>query len=188
MIKQLAICSVLLTSASSNGHAEETKPLMETKVGSMIVYGCPKCEPEIAVEEVVLEQGSQFLEVRKVGDDMKIYRTENWLGGSPVSYVHMPSNPDDKRFAALEEGPLDMTPLGETIDIATVASIANQDNMKIDAIGPKRPDQNQEIINDIAVIKRIDIEPVIASVGDTIPKTAQKSYDVDGADFKLRLN
>lgn len=189
MIKQLAISSVLLASAASYSYAAENKPLLETKSGSMIVFGCPKCEPEVEVKKVVLEQGSQFLEVRKVGEDLKIYRTENWLGGSPVSYIHMPSNPDDKRFAVLEEGRLDMTPLPDPLDTTAVASIGDGDMIDTHVIGPRRPDLNQEMVKDIAVIDAETVEPVMASMEDKAPiMTPEKPEDIDAASFELRLN
>lgn len=188
MIKQLAIGLVLLASSASFSHAEEVKPLLETNDGSMIIFGCPKCEPEVEVEKAVLKPGSQFLDVRKIGDDLKIYRTENWLGGSPVSYIHMPSNPDDKRYSALVEGPLDATPLSEVLDLAPVASIGEQDMMEINAIGPKKPDLNQKIIRDIAIIESTNVEPVMASVEDTAPVTPKKPTEIDADSFELRLN
>lgn len=188
MIKQLAIGSVLLASAASYSYAAENKPLLETKSGSMIVFGCPKCEPEVEIKKVVLEQGSQFLEVRKVGEDLKIYRTENWLGGSPVSYIHMPSNPDDKRFAVLEEGRLDMTPLPDPLDTTAVASIGDADMMEIDLIDPKKPDVNQEIIKDVAIIDAETLEPVMASMEEKAPMTPEKPTEIDAASFELRLN
>lgn len=184
MIKQLAIGSVLLASAASYSHAADNKPLLETKNGSIITFGCPKCEPEVEVEKVSLEPGSQIFDVRKVGDDLKIYRTENWLGGSPVSYIHIPSNPDDARFATLEEGPLDMTPLPELLDTTAVASIGNADVMEIDAIGPKMPDVNQ----DIAIIDAETVEPVMAAVEHNVSMAPEQPAEVDAAGFELRLN
>lgn len=183
MIKQLVIGSVLLASATSITLAEENTPLLQTNDGSMIVFGCPNCEPEVEVEKVVLEPGSQFLEVRKVGDEMKIYRTENWLGGSPVSYIHMPSNPDDKRFSALEEGPLGTSPLVVSLDITPVASIDTDD-----LIGPKMPEANHEMVKEITIVDQTPIEPVVASMEIDMQMEPKKSAELNTVGFELRLN
>lgn len=188
MIKQLVISSILLASAASYSFAGEEQPLLETNTGSMIIFGCPKCEPEKTEEDIALEPGSQFLEVRKIGDDLKIYRTENWLGGSPVSYVHMPSNPDDKRFAGLAEGPLDMSPLPEVFDLAPVASISDEDMIDMNVIGPKKPDQSHVMAKDVATLDAANVDPVMASVEDKAPMGEENLTELDVESFELRLN
>ncbi|WP_162651979.1 hypothetical protein [Lentilitoribacter sp. Alg239-R112] len=188
MIRQLAISLVLLASIASYSHADEKKPLLETNKGSMIIFGCPKCEPEVEVEEVVLEQGSQILDVRKVGENLKIYRTENWLGGSPVSYIHMPSNPNDKRFSALVEGPLDITPLPTPLDTEAVASIGDQKMLDTNIIGPRRANSEQDSSEGLAVLNTTDTDPVMASVDETKEIVPQKSTEFDATTLELRLN
>lgn len=51
---------------------------------------CPACvaKPKKVVQSVVeLAPGTQKIEIREVGGVKKIYRTEAWLGGSPVVMV-----------------------------------------------------------------------------------------------------
>ena len=51
---------------------------------------CPSCvaKPKKAEQSVVeLAPGTQKIEIREVGGVKKIYRTEAWLGGSPVVMV-----------------------------------------------------------------------------------------------------
>jgi hypothetical protein len=36
---------------------------------------------------IVLEPGTQKIELREVDGELKVFRTEAWLGGSPVTYV-----------------------------------------------------------------------------------------------------
>ena len=47
-----------------------------------------------AEAEVKLGLGEQIIEVREVDGQMMIYRTEGWLGGSPVTMVRKASDMD----------------------------------------------------------------------------------------------
>ena len=62
--------------------------------GSIVTESCPNCPPlqadvtkkDYTVPE--LKPGAfQATEVRDVDGEKKIYRTENWMGGSPVLFV-----------------------------------------------------------------------------------------------------
>ena len=49
---------------------------------------CPALKTKIVEEpEVTLKPGTQTIEVRKVNGELKVFRTEAWLGGSPVTFV-----------------------------------------------------------------------------------------------------
>jgi hypothetical protein len=65
---------------------------------------CPTCirKPKKEVQSVVeLAPGTQKIEIREVDGVKKIYRTESWLGGSPVVMVSK-ALPDDAPVVAEE--------------------------------------------------------------------------------------
>jgi hypothetical protein len=59
---------------------------------------CAKVVPKKAQSVVELTPGTQKIEIRDVEGVKKIYRTEAWLGGSPVTYVSK-ALPDDPLLA-----------------------------------------------------------------------------------------
>ncbi|SOE17706.1 hypothetical protein SAMN05877838_2609 [Hoeflea halophila] len=66
---------------------------------SIVEIGCPACaraaaEKAAAEAEIRLEPGEQIVEVHEVDGQMMIYRTENLLGGSPVTMVRKASEAD----------------------------------------------------------------------------------------------
>jgi hypothetical protein len=58
---------------------------------SIEFFPCQDCKPikakKAAVQAVELEPGTQKIEIRRVNGEMKVFRTEAWLGGSPVVFV-----------------------------------------------------------------------------------------------------
>ena len=84
-----ALCAA--AGAAHAGSIESFTATTSTRT-SIVEIGCPSCAQElkekIAEEtEVKLAPGEQIVEVREVEGQMMIYRTENWLGGSPVTMV-----------------------------------------------------------------------------------------------------
>ena len=76
---------------------------------------CPALQPKKTSYDVpALATGKQVMELRTVSGKQKIYRTEAWLGGSPVVYV---STPTPEMIAALTVKPIKgHDPIGDGID------------------------------------------------------------------------
>ncbi len=85
--------------------------------GSVATVSCAQCPPlkekEKSNSYVVpeIEPGTQKVEIREVGGERKIFRSEAWLGGSPVLFV-----------TKAPEGPVDTAEMpkedAETVDTA----------------------------------------------------------------------
>ncbi|MCY0094126.1 plant virulence effector HPE1-like domain-containing protein [Hoeflea ulvae] len=77
--------------AANAGSIEQFAATTSTRT-SIVEIGCPSCariaaEKAEAEAEIKLAPGEQIIEVRDVDGEKMIYRTENWLGGSPVTMV-----------------------------------------------------------------------------------------------------
>jgi hypothetical protein len=88
---------------------------------------CPQCAPlksrvREEVPDVVLAPGTQKIEFRKVGGVLKVFRTEAWMGGSPVTYVSKASTDliDQKTADALSK---EAAPDVVAIDGATTSAV-----------------------------------------------------------------
>jgi hypothetical protein len=66
----------------------------QTQGGSIVVKHCQTCPPLQAVETkkeyvvpTLAEGAFQQSQVRNIGGEKKLYRTEGWMGGSPIVFV-----------------------------------------------------------------------------------------------------
>lgn len=119
MSKLLILSTLMLSMSTSMLFADDSKiigdnTMVETIKGSMIMFTCPICQVEEEEVEIVLAPGSQTFEMRQVGDADRLYRTENWLGGSPVSYAHVSPTPEATAIALGLSYPSDTALLDET--------------------------------------------------------------------------
>jgi hypothetical protein len=86
---------ILALAALSAAFAAEAASIDDIKTGranptSIQTITCKTCQqqPRKAVAQAPeLEPGTQKVELREVGGVMKVYRTEAWLGGSPIVFV-----------------------------------------------------------------------------------------------------
>ena len=96
LMRQIFLSAVFLLAAGSAMAAsiEVIGPSKPKEAGSIIIETCGHCPPpqmeaskrEYSVPE--LRPGAfQQAEVREIDGEKKIYRTENWMGGSPVLFV-----------------------------------------------------------------------------------------------------
>ena len=99
-MQRLIIAAAVCMGAGAAGASsiEPYTPSANTKT-SIVEIGCPSCAREAAAKaadeaEVKLAPGEQIVEVHEVGGEMMIYRTENLLGGSPVTMVRKASEAD----------------------------------------------------------------------------------------------
>jgi hypothetical protein len=107
---------------------------------------CPDCKPpkakKAATPDIVLKPGTQKVELREVNGELKVFRTEAWLGGSPVTYVSKASTEQiDKRSA--ENAPTDtQKDAPVVIDTHTTTSAVNAD-LSGDSVPAEQPKQVQ---------------------------------------------
>ena len=102
-----------LVALSVSGFAQAAS-IDEVKTGGQPIHSvetisCHTCTQE-AVKKVVpkveLAPGTQKIEIRTVNGVKKIYRTEAWLGGSPVVFVSKaPQTAADSQAAEKVDGP-----------------------------------------------------------------------------------
>jgi hypothetical protein len=95
-MRRIFLSAVFLLAAGSvmAGSIEVVGPSKAKEAGSIITETCDHCPPlqteaskkDYSVPEL-LPGAFQQAEVRDVDGEKKIYRTENWMGGSPVLFV-----------------------------------------------------------------------------------------------------
>lgn len=95
-----------LATAAQAGSIEDVKALPKgASADSITVFGCTSCPPpapkKLAYTVPVLKKGEQKVVLKRVNGEQKIFRTDAWMGGSPVTYV---STPTKEEIAALENG------------------------------------------------------------------------------------
>lgn len=105
---RMILLAGMMTMAATAANAESSIDVIKTKDTSRSIdfIRCSACAPlktkKAAVPDVVLKPGTQKVEIKEIGGVRKVFRTEAWLGGSPVTYVSKAS-----------------TDLGDKQDIAT---------------------------------------------------------------------
>jgi len=123
------------------------------KVRSIETIKCEECVREARkVEPAALElaPGTQKVEIRNVGGVMKVYRTEAWLGGSPVVVVskafdgeiaaQVVDTPNDKIAVKADERPVEQpATLGtDMIDESATTSAVTADMGAAVNVAPKK--------------------------------------------------
>jgi len=162
--------------AASAGSIEPFKATTSTRT-SIVEVGCPSCARdarEKAAEEaqIKLAPGEQIVEVRNVDGEVMIYRTENWLGGSPVTMVRRASE-------------LDLIALGVAVP---------EDKLTAEADTPAGSQAEPPVTVETASEPPL-FEPVIANTAPGIDKDTKTSAlgektvePLDTSTFELRLN
>lgn len=130
LIIAAAVC--MGASGASASSIEPYSPTASTKT-SIVEIGCPSCAREAAAKaeqeaQIKLAPGEQIVEVHEVDGEMMIYRTENLLGGSPVTMVRKASQadliamgvvePESNQTAAVEDDSADTGEAPLTADAA----------------------------------------------------------------------
>ncbi|MBX4952341.1 hypothetical protein HJA95_22840 [Rhizobium binae] len=108
--------------------------------GSIVTESCADCPPlqaEVTKKDYTVPQlkpgALQTTEVRDVGGEKKVYRTEAWMGGSPVVFVSK-ATPEAMIAAAPP------APAADGIDInATTAAVIGSDAQPVAAGMAKQP-------------------------------------------------
>lgn len=174
LIIAAAVC--MGAGSASASSIEPYTPSLNTKT-SIVEIGCPSCTREAAKKaaeeaQVRLAPGEQIVEVHEVDGQMMIYRTENLLGGSPVTMVRKASEAD---LIALGVASPQGNQVAETAEPADGGSDQPQ---TADAAG--EPALFEPVIANSA--PGIDAETMTSALSDA-PQAA-----FDPSKYELRLN
>ncbi|NKL78802.1 plant virulence effector HPE1-like domain-containing protein [Rhizobium leguminosarum] len=123
--------------ASSIEVVGKTAPSAEGSIVTETCAHCPPLQAELAKRDYTVPELKpgvlQASEIRDVGGERKIYRTEGWMGGSPVVFVSK-ATPE----AMLAAAPL--APHADGIDMsATTAAVIGGDARPIAAGMAEQP-------------------------------------------------
>ena len=175
------IIAATMCAGAGAAHASSIEPYtpsMNTR-NSILEIGCPSCtraaaEKAAAEAQVQLAPGEQVIEVRDVDGQMMIYRTENLLGGSPVTMVRKASQAD---LIALGVAAPESNQLAEAD--APAADVATEPLTAATEAGSE-PKLFEPVLANGA--PGIDQETKTSALANTAPA------DFDASKFELRLN
>lgn len=212
MSNLLILSAFALSMSSSLVFADSIKKLdkiemQETAQGSLIVFGCTTCKEEEEDKGPILDSGTQIFEMRKVGEDEKLYRVENWLGGSPVAFAHVAPTSQSVDILLGNKPDIQVA----NIDDNSVASIGTMEPTRLAIYGPAQPVevkavaklQNDEAHDPSDLEIKPDLMPAIAATA-AMPSSEEKVVvegqpmamikeptpvkELDTDSFSLRLN
>lgn len=115
-IMVLVLLSSTASAQAGSIDAITTSDKDATSIEKISCSGCVTRAMKKAEPVVELAPGTQKIEIREVDGVKKIYRTEAWLGGSPVVYVSK-AFPDDSSIAVADEQPV------KTDDVAAAPDV-----------------------------------------------------------------
>ncbi|WP_152599707.1 plant virulence effector HPE1-like domain-containing protein [Hoeflea sp. BAL378] len=176
MLRVMIAAALCAAAGAAQAGSIETFAPTPSERSSIVEVGCPSCAREAAQKaaeeaEIKLAPGEQIVEVRNVAGQMMIYRTENWLGGSPVTMVRKATD-------------LDLIALG----------VAKPETNQIADTG-KAPGEAQPPVTAATTGEPRLFEPVIANTAPGIDKDTKTSalgdppvVPLDASKFELRLN
>ncbi len=105
---RMILLAGMMSMAAVTANAESSIDAVKTSSASTSIdrISCSLCAPlkteKEEEPEFVLKPGTQKIEIKQVDGVMKVFRTEAWLGGSPVTYVSKASTDlIDKKSAEL---------------------------------------------------------------------------------------
>lgn len=122
--------ALALLAAPAFAGSIETMPAA-TSSGSISTVRCEECpalKPKAKASNYhvdAIAPGTQKIEIREENGERKIFRTEAWMGGSPVLFVN--KAPAETVQAAEAEKPLDENAVAETVDTSAKTSALGTD-------------------------------------------------------------
>jgi len=165
-----------LAAASTAGASSLENVVSGEKVNSSISQlSCGQCPPLVVEKKnsyIVPEvaPGTDRVELKKINGEMKLVRTEAWLGGSPVVFISKASDADIQQARAKEP---------HTGDLAKAVTA---DAPPVEA----RARATVEIVDMAAKTASLAIAST-AGMAAVTPQDTQ-SQEVDLENFQLRLN
>ena len=166
----ILILALLSSAAAAQAGSIDVVTTGKDAPRSIEKISCPGCVKKVKkeVQSVVeLAPGTQKIEIREIDGVKKIYRTESWLGGSPVVMVSK-ALPDEAPMLA-EGQPV------EADDVASVpATVSEQpaDSAELDMIDEKAT--TAAVTADMGAKSKVEVAP--------------KARAFDPSKFELRLN
>ncbi|WP_420408550.1 plant virulence effector HPE1-like domain-containing protein [Hoeflea sp.] len=193
------IAAALLYAGASAASASSIEVFKETSStrSSIVEIGCHECvraaEAAAREAEVRLEPGEQIIEVREVDGEQMIYRTEGWLGGSPVTMVSKASEAD---LIAL--GLVDPEIEDNGTDVADAPAseggVADEGAVETAGADAAEPAVTEPALSAPRLIQEPLFEPVVADSAPGVDAQATTSSlesepkPFDPSSFELRLN
>ncbi|NVD37982.1 hypothetical protein HT585_03880 [Ensifer sp. HO-A22] len=171
----LITTAVALAAGSAWASSIDTIVSGQAVNSSVAAVTCPQCPPLQNRKKVTyvvpeIDKGSAKVELKKINGEMKLVRTEAWLGGSPVVFVSKPSE-DLLKAASGETAQADMATaaaLGDLADASDLGVVAST----ID-----------ETAKTAAVHTMTQAAPAVAAAA-----TGETSRQFDPTGLELRLN
>ncbi|MFK0275295.1 plant virulence effector HPE1-like domain-containing protein [Ensifer sp. NPDC090286] len=173
---RLLLITTVLGLAAGNAAASSIEAIASgtTDNASVSTVSCADCPPLQSRKKVTyvvptIATGDETIELKKINGEMKMVRTEAWLGGSPVVFVSKPSHEMIKTAAAETDG-----------DAATVtaSNISNDQNPQV---------SKPEFLAIDQTAKTAAVTPIGASMVAT-PAANEGSQDFDPSTLELRLD
>lgn len=155
-IMVLALLSSAVTAQAGSIDAIATGKDAARSIEKISCDGCVVRAKKKEQPVVELAPGTQKIEIRDIDGVKKVFRTEAWLGGSPVTYVSK-ALPDDPAVAA-EEQP------AKTDDVASApATVADQRTISAETDMIDEKSTTAAVTADTGAEVKIQITPKAAS-------------------------
>lgn len=144
---------------------------------SVATISCPKCpalqdKKKITYVVPEIEKGSEKVELKEINGEMRLVRTEAWLGGSPVVFVSKPSEGVVEAAKAAVDGSAEE----DVASTTTYSDPASSNNHDVVA------SVIDETAKTAAVQTMTQAEPAVAAT------VAGSSRHFDPTSLELRLN
>ncbi|MBP1870611.1 hypothetical protein J2Z19_000308 [Ensifer adhaerens] len=170
----LITTAVALTAGSAWASSIDTIVSGEAVNSSVAAVTCPQCPPLQTRKKITyvvpeIDKGSDKVELKKINGEMKLVRTEAWLGGSPVVFVSKP--PVDVVKASDGTG---------QADVATAAALGDLVNPGDHGTAAPTIDETAKTA---AVQTMTQAKPAVAAAA-----TGEASRQFDPTSLELRLN
>lgn len=171
----LITTAVALAAGSAWASSIDTIVSGEAVNASVAAVTCPQCPPLQTRKKITyvvpdIEKGSDKVELKEINGEMKLVRTEAWLGGSPVVFV---SKPPEDVVKAASDGT-------EQADVATAAALGDLAN----------PSDHGTVAPTIDVTAKTAAVQTMTQAGPAVAAaaTGETSQQFDPTGLELRLN
>jgi len=150
----LALAAFSVAGLAHAASVDSIKTSMQKTSSSVEIIHCAKCLQEakkkVVPAALVLAPGTQKEEIRTVNGETKVYRTEAWLGGSPVVFVskasdaqiarHVVDKPAENVAAKVDEKPVEQPIVlgADMIDESATTAAVTADMGAAVKVAPKK--------------------------------------------------
>ena len=119
----------MMSMATAAAAAESSIDVIKSDDGARSIdyISCSLCAPlkskKVETPDLVLKPGTQRVEIKEINGELKVFRTEAWLGGSPVTYVSKASTDLMDKHSAEAVPAADQTIQPVAIDKETTSAV-----------------------------------------------------------------